>query len=174
MRTRRRVELVEGVESSLVLVRPLAEKKGLRIRVESPAAPVEMSTDPQKLRPILINLLANAVKFSDSGDIVLILRIEGQDQGVRVVFEVTDAGRGMSSEVQAHIFDPFWQGETGARKTSGSSGLGLSVARQLARLLGGDVTVARSEPGQGSAVVLSSPTNYVTPAGPHPHTRSIL
>jgi signal transduction histidine kinase len=159
-----RVLLVDVVEASLVLVRPLADKKGLRIRVERPAAPIEMHTDPQKLRQILINLLANAVKFTESGDIVLIVRLDGQDTGVRVVFEVIDAGRGMSGEVQARIFDPFWQAETDAMKTTGSSGLGLSVARQLARLLGGDVTVARSEPGQGSTFVVSLPLNYLEPS----------
>jgi signal transduction histidine kinase len=158
--------LAEVVEASLVLVRPLAEQKGLRIRVEGPAAPIEMNTDPRKVRQILVNLLANAVKFSDTGDIVVILHVEGHDNAMRVVFEVTDAGRGMSSEVQAHVFDAFWQAETASTKTSGSSGLGLSVARQLARLLGGDVTVARSEPGHGSTFVVSLPMNYVAPARP--------
>jgi len=161
-----RIALLDVVEASLVLVRPLAEKKGLRIRVESPAEPIEMNTDPRKLSQILINLLANAVKFSDMGEIVLILRVEGQDKEMRVVFEVTDSGRGIPIEVQSHIFDPFWQADTASMKTSGSSGLGLSVARQLARLLNGDVTIARSEPGQGSTFVVSLPMNYVAPAEP--------
>lgn len=157
------IVLVDVVEASLMLVRPLAEKKGLSIRVESPAEPIEMNTDPRKLRQILINLLANAVKFTETGAITLILRIDGQDTGVKVLFEVTDPGLGMSAEVQAHIFDPFWQADTASMKTSGSSGLGLSVARQLARLLGGDVTVARSAPGEGSTFVVSLPMNYVNP-----------
>ena len=169
-----RVALVDVVEASLVLVRPLAEKKGLRIRVESPSEPIELNTDPRKLSQILINLLANAVKFSDIGDIVLIVRVEGQDREVRVVFELTDAGRGMSSEVQSHIFDPFWRADTASTTTSGSSGLGLSVARQLARLLGGDVTVARSEPGRGSTFVLSVPKNYAAPPRPHAGDSSLV
>ncbi len=158
------VALVDVVEASLVLVRPLAEQKGLRVRIESPAEPIEMHTDPRKLRQILINLLANAVKFTDEGEIVLILRVEGHDAEVRVVFEVTDPGRGMSPDVQAHAFDPFWKADM-TSKTSESSGLGLSVARQLARLLGGDVTVTRSAPGQGSTFVLSLPAKYVAPGG---------
>ncbi len=166
------IVLVDVVEASLVLVRPLAEKKGLRVRVEGPAVPIEMNTDPRKLRQILINLLANAVKFSEAGDIILVLRVEGRDTEVRVIFEVIDAGQGMSREVQAHIFDPFWQADTTSMKTSGSSGLGLSVARQLARLLGGDVTVSRSEPGHGSTFVVSLPRDYVEPShlehGPYP------
>jgi signal transduction histidine kinase len=161
------VMLMDVVEASLALVRPLAEKKGLQIRVESPAKPIEMNTDPRKLRQILINLVANAVKFTETGDIILVLEIDGHDTGMRVIFEVTDGGRGMSEEVQAHIFDPFWQADAESMKTSGSSGLGLSVARQLARLLGGDVTVVRSEPGRGSTFRVSLPMNYVEPARPH-------
>jgi signal transduction histidine kinase len=155
------VVLLDVVEASLVLVRPLAEKKGLSIRVESPAEPMEMNTDPQKLRQILINLLANAVKFTEAGDITILIQIEGRDTAMTVIFEVTDAGLGMSEEVQAHIFDPFWQADPDSMKTSGSGGLGLSVARKLARLLGGDVTVARSEPGNGSTFMVTLPMNYV-------------
>ena len=158
------IVLVDVVEASLVLVRPLAEKKGLRIRVESPTEPIQMKTDPRKLRQILINLLANAIKFTEAGDIILIVRVEGQDTEVRVVFELTDSGRGMSGEVQGRIFDAFWQADGESMKTSGSSGLGLSVARQLARLLGGEVIVARSEPGHGSTFVVSLPMSYVEPS----------
>jgi signal transduction histidine kinase len=159
------VAVVDIIEASLVLVRPLAEKKGLSVRIERPAEPIEMNTDPRKLRQILINLLANAVKFTDAGEIVLVLRVEGQVAAARVCFEVTDPGRGMTPEVQAHIFDPFWQADTTSMKTSGSSGLGLSVARQLARLLGGDVSVVRSAPGEGSTFLLSLPANYAGPTG---------
>ena len=141
--------LTDIVEASLVLVQPLATRKGLRIRVEGPAEPIEMRTDPRKLRQILINLLANAVKFTDAGDIVLVLRVGGIDAEVRVYLEVTDPGQGMSLTEQAHIFDAFWQADESSMKTSGSSGLGLSVARQLARLLGGDVDGGEERAGPG-------------------------
>jgi signal transduction histidine kinase len=159
-----RVALVDLVEASLVLVRPLAEKKGLRIRVESPAEPIEMNTDPRKVRQILINLLANAVKFTETGEITLIVRIDGQETEVKVYLEVTDTGRGISVEEQAHIFDAFWQADAASMKTSASGGLGLSVARQLARLLGGDVTVAKTARGQGSTFLVVLPATYVAPA----------
>src|SRR4030081_1983413 len=89
------VALVQVVEESLVLVRPLAERKGLRIRVEAPHDVVLLYTDPRKLRQVLVNLLANAVKYTATGDVVLLLRVEGRDAEVRIYFEVTDAGPGI-------------------------------------------------------------------------------
>jgi len=62
-----------------VLVRPIAEQKGLRVRVEGPAEPVELFTDPHKLRQVLVNLLANAVKFTVRGEVVVLLRVEGRE-----------------------------------------------------------------------------------------------
>lgn len=154
------VLLTEIVEQSLTLVRPTAERKGLRIRVEGPSQPATIHTDPRKLRQILVNLLANAEKFTDVGDVVLLFRVEGQDAAIRVDFEVTDSGRGISPENQKHIFDLFWQENPTTTHSSGGTGLGLAVARQLARLLGGDVTVARSAVGKGSTFLVSLPGHY--------------
>lgn len=157
------VVLADILEASLVLVRPLAAKKGLKIHVNGSSEPIAMSTDPRKLRQILINLIANAIKFTDNGDIIVQFRVDGVEAPLTVRIEVADSGLGMSPEVQARIFDPFWQADAAAMKTSGSGGLGLSVARQLARLLGGDVTVSRSAPGAGSTFVVFLPMNYVSP-----------
>jgi signal transduction histidine kinase len=152
--------LTDVLEQSLLLVRPLAELRGLHIRVDAPAEPVELYTDPHKLRQILVNLLANAVKFTDQGEVTVVVRVESHDAAVRLVLEVTDTGRGIAPEAQAHVFDPFWQADPASIHSGGSSGLGLSVARQLARLLGGDVVVARSAPGEGSTFVVSLPARY--------------
>jgi signal transduction histidine kinase len=149
------VELTDVVELSVLLVRPLAEEKGMRIRVEAPAEQVRLHTDPGKLRQILVNLLANAVKFSAQGDIVL--RIEVVDAGEHVVFEVSDSGTGIAAEYHERIFEPFWRSESTATRRQEGTGLGLSVARQLARLLGGDLRLAASVPGQGSTFVVSLP-----------------
>jgi signal transduction histidine kinase len=154
------VTLVDLVEQSLVLVRPLAILKGLRIKVEGPATPVELYTDPGKVRQILVNLLANAVKFSDRGDVVLLLRVEGTDAAVRVCFEVADAGLGIAPENHERIFDPFWQADPTVSHAAGSTGLGLSVARELARLLGGDLAVKTSALGRGSTFVVSLPAKF--------------
>lgn len=148
------------VEESVGLVAPLAALKGLRIQVERPEVPVELHTDLRKLRQILVNVLANAVKFTDTGDVVVLLRVEGHDASTRVFFDVTDSGRGIAAAEHERIFEPFWRGEPTARHSDGSTGLGLSVARQLARLLGGDLVLARSALGEGSTFVISLPARY--------------
>ncbi len=154
------VGLVDVVEQSLVLVRPIAERKGLRIRIEAPSEDVQLYTDPRKLRQILVNLLANAVKYTITGDITILLRVEGHDAEVRVFFEVTDSGPGIAAEDHEHIFELFWQRNPSLSHGVGSTGLGLSVARQLARLLGGDVVVGRSVIAEGSTFILSLPARY--------------
>lgn len=155
-----RVMLAEVVDETLILVRPMAEKKGVRIRVESSAAGVELRTDPRKLRQVLLNVIANAVKFTAAGDVVLVLRVEGCDADVRVYFEVTDTGQGIAAADHEHVFDAFWQKDHTTTRTSGGTGLGLSVARQLARLLGGDIVLSRSALGEGSTFIISLPAQY--------------
>jgi signal transduction histidine kinase len=148
------------VEEALVLVRPLAEKKGVGLRVEMPDTPIELHTDPLKLRQILVNLVANAVKYTDDGCVALILRITGQGAECRISFEVSDSGRGISIDDRQHIFESFWQVDQTLTRTSEGTGLGLAVARQLARLLGGDVVLLKSELGRGSTFIASLPCRY--------------
>jgi signal transduction histidine kinase len=161
-----RVVAAEVVEQALGLVMPLAQRKGLRVRVQIPDAPIELHTDPLKLRQILVNLLANAVKYADEGDVVLILRIEGVGAELRIYFEVTDSGRGIATEDQERIFESFWQVDQTLTRKAAGTGLGLAVARQLARLLGGDIVVAKSELGHGSTFIASLPPDYVPVATP--------
>ena len=156
-----RVFAGDVVDEALGVILPLAQKKGLRVRVEIPETPIELHTDPLKLRQILVNLLANAVKYTDQGDVVLILRIEGVGVELRIYFEVTDTGRGISAKDQQHIFESFWQADQTFTRTAAGTGLGLAVARQLARLLGGDVVIAKSELGRGSTFIASLPPHFV-------------
>jgi signal transduction histidine kinase len=160
-----RIRLMDVIHESLDLVRPLADQKGLQLRIEGQGETTELYTDPRKLRQILVNVLGNAIKYSISGDIRLDVRIEGVEPCnvepcVRVFFDVTDTGAGLSLADQAHVFDLYWQQDPTSTHTDGSSGLGLSVARQLARLLGGDVTIANSVLGMGSTFVVSLPARY--------------
>ncbi|HMI57171.1 MAG TPA: ATP-binding protein [Gemmatimonadaceae bacterium] len=155
-----KVLVSEVIEQSLVLVRPMADKKGLHIRVEGHAQPLELLTDVRKVRQILVNLLANAVKFTSAGDIVLIVHVDALEVVGKVSFEVADTGRGIAVENYDHIFDAFWQEDHTTAHNIGSTGLGLSVARQLARLLGGDVLLAHSKLTRGSTFVASLPITY--------------
>ena len=102
-------------------------------------------TDPGKVRQILVNLLTNAVKFTEQGSV----RLHAWSEGSEIGFDVSDTGIGIPPEMLPHIFDPFWQVDPKLTRLHGGAGLGLSVVRELARLLGGDVEV-QSAPGEGS------------------------
>ena len=165
------VLLTDLMRESVDLVRPLAEQKGLRLHVEGPTAPLELLTDPRKLRQVLVNVLGNAIKFTAAGDVTLDVRVDGlepcdEEPCVRVFFEVTDTGAGLSLADQAHVFDLYWQHDPASTHRDGSSGLGLSVARQLAWLLGGDIAIGVSVLGKGSTFVVALPARYVAGAPP--------
>ena len=145
------VRLRPLVEEAVVMVMPLADAKGVSLRVDVPDA--ELHTDGGKLRQIILNLLSNAVKFTDWGEVTLRAR-EIED---RIDFQVVDTGIGIARENQERIFEPFWQVEQSPTRRAGGTGLGLSVSRSLARLLGGDVAV-KSAVGEGSTFTLSLPT----------------
>ena len=155
-----RIVAAEVVEEAVDVVRPIAELKGVRIRVETQDPAITLDTDRLKLRQILVNLVTNAVKYTDIGNVLLIVRVEGLGAALKIYFEVTDTGRGIAAADQSHIFEAFWQADHPLRRQSDGTGLGLSVARQLARLLGGDVVIAHSEVGHGSTFIASLPSHY--------------
>jgi signal transduction histidine kinase len=140
-----RVDAGDVVRRAAEMIEPLAAEKSLALTVTAPPAPLVLHTDASKLRQILVNLLSNAVKFTERGEIALALRADG----THAVFEVRDTGVGIAPEHLERIFDPFWQVERQPTRKAGGTGLGLSVTRRLADLLGGDVTV-ESTPGAGS------------------------
>jgi len=140
------------LEQAAVIVRPLAEKKGLAFTLSGYDSRAIMRSDPQKVRQIIINLLANAVKFTAQGSVRLAARAYDE----RVAFEVADTGPGIAGEHLERVFDAFWQADQRITRKTGGTGLGLSVARQLARLLGGDVSV-RSTIGSGSTFIVDLP-----------------
>jgi PAS domain S-box-containing protein len=134
------------------LVEPLAQQKGLAFVRELDGTPERIRTDPRKLRQILLNLLGNAVKFTERGEVGLSARTDGGD----LVIQVRDTGIGIEPAYLEKIFEPFWQVDATRTRRAGGTGLGLGVVRQLARRLGGDVWV-RSEPGQGSRFTVRLP-----------------
>jgi signal transduction histidine kinase len=148
------LEAGEVVRDAIAFVEPLMQRKGLRCDLHAPAEPLRLHTDGAKLRQILTNLLANAVKFTERGGVQVEIAREGRGEWAR--FTVRDSGIGIPLEHMERIFDPFWQVEQSATRRAGGTGLGLSVVRQLAQLLGGEVTVA-SAPGEGSAFSLTLP-----------------
>jgi signal transduction histidine kinase len=145
------VALDELVAEVNAIVEPLAAAKGLRYGAPDLADGVVV-TDPRKLRQILINLLGNAVKFTATGEVAF--RIESADGYVR--FQVRDTGAGIAPEHLEGIFEPFRQVDDVRTRGAEGTGLGLSVSRRLARLLGGEVTV-ESAPGHGSTFTLHLP-----------------
>jgi signal transduction histidine kinase len=132
------------------MITPLAGVKGPAVRAEGDD--VRLYTDGGKVRQILLNLLTNAIKFTDSGEVV----IRSHSEAERVMVSVIDTGIGIAPENLERIFDPFWQVEQRSTRKVGGTGLGLSVSRTLARLVGGDIR-AESELGKGSTFILTLP-----------------
>ena len=141
------------------LMEPLALDKGVAFDCSVPSEFPRIRSDPRKIRQILINLVGNAIKFTAEGEV----RLELLEVGAQVIFRVADTGPGIPAEHLERIFDPFWQVEGGATRTAGGTGLGLTVARRLARLLGGDLT-AESQAGKGSIFHLALPVEAQTGA----------
>jgi signal transduction histidine kinase len=144
----RPVDLRELLDEVAGIIEPLAAKKGLEFVREAHGSGL-VETDPAKVRQILLNLLSNAVNFTDSGEVALRLELRGED----AVFKVSDTGVGIAEEHLERVFEPFWQVGQSDRREVGGTGMGLSVARRLARLLGGNLAV-RSDLGIGSTFEL--------------------
>jgi PAS domain S-box-containing protein len=142
--------VIEDVEHT---VRPLAAEKGIEIQVRAPRRRTFIDTDRDKLRQILINIVGNAVKFTDHGSVSV--TFERECEG-RVTFAVADTGRGIAPDEVPHVFDVFHQADHPGQAQPQGSGLGLAISRDLARLLGGDITVA-STLGTGSVFTLTLP-----------------
>ena len=134
------------------LVQPMAADKRLKFIVELLDEDQAIQTDSTKLRQMLVNLLSNGIKFTDKGEVTLGCAVRNGTLEVRIV----DTGVGIAAENIEDVFEPFWQAEQTATRKTGGTGLGLSVTRKLARLLGGDVTVA-SRMGSGTTFLLTLP-----------------
>ena len=130
----------------------LAEKNNNRLMVEIEEKLAPLVADPMRLKQILFNLLSNACKFTQDGEITLRVRkaVDGRN---RIEFSVSDTGVGMTAEQQAKLFQEFTQANSLTARRYGGTGLGLAISRKLARIMGGDVTVT-SELGKGSVFML--------------------
>jgi PAS domain S-box-containing protein len=144
------VSLRSILNEAVTMMAPLANVKGLTLRAEG--ADAQLFTDGGKVRQIILNLLSNAIKFTDRGEIL----IRSRSENGRVAVSIIDPGIGIAAENLERIFDPFWQVEQRSTRKVGGTGLGLSVSRRLARLVGGDITV-ESDLGRGSTFTLTIP-----------------
>ncbi|MGI9502376.1 MAG: ATP-binding protein [Geminicoccaceae bacterium] len=140
----------------LRLLRHQALEKGLDLRASyDPRLPRSLVGTERWLKQILINLIGNAIKFTNEGDIALHVRVEGaSDERIHIVFDVSDTGIGIAKEAQEQIFERFAQADSSTSRRYGGSGLGLSIARQLAEIMGGTLTV-ESDLGEGARFRLS-------------------
>jgi hypothetical protein len=148
------------------MIRPQAEAKGIRlVDLGAGTAGVPYVGDEDRVRQILTNLVSNAVKFTAAGGTVTIdcelvdhapPEVHAHGRGPWASVRVTDTGVGIAPDQQSRIFEAFHQINGGHTRTAGGTGLGLTISRRLARLMGGDLTV-KSEPGRGSAFTLWLP-----------------
>ena len=152
------IPLNSAMEAMRFLVNPLLEQCGTQFTIESCAPEVSVVADHQRLEQVLVNLVSNAAKFSGKGGRVAV-RCEVRDHLVAILVE--DNGPGIRPDKLEAIFEPFVQLSTGLTRTADGSGLGLPISRELARLMGGDVTVESVE-GEGSIFTVTLPLSPPT------------
>lgn len=151
-------ELVALVEDVTALLSPMASEKNLRIYNEFEVSfPAWFSGDSGRIRQCLINLVGNAVKFTDSGRVLVSVRA---DSLANIYIDVKDTGPGIPEEIRGRIFLAFEQAETGANRSTNGTGLGLAITRQLAELMGGEVILS-DEAGFGAVFTLKLPLSPV-------------
>ncbi len=166
-------DLRAAIDAAAMVVRPVARKKHLQLRTrQDPNLPTFVRGDVHRLRQVLMNLLGNAVKFTQHGSVMLRAQLApGEEEGdpFLVQFEVVDTGIGISSDQLSRLFQPFVQAETSTTRRFGGTGLGLTISRQLIELMGGTINVV-SSPGEGSrftfTVRLAPPSETPMDAAP--------
>lgn len=168
----RPVEIVEEVRE---LLQVTADEKGLGLTADLDGPiPDTIESDPVRIRQILINLVSNAIKFTERGSVRIVLRQAHNDQNLPCLhFDVIDTGIGLTAQQQKEIFNRFGQADNQGRSSGLGTGLGLVISKQFAQLLGGDIELD-SEPGKGSTFRLTIGTTYAghtamadAPAMPH-------
>ncbi len=150
---------VQIAREVIELMRVRAEGKGIDLDLvfEGPL-PERVQSDPTRLRQILVNLLGNAIKFTERGGVRLVVRLAGEDPRRPMLrFDVIDTGIGMNDDQMARLFRPFTQADTSTTRRFGGTGLGLTISKRLAKMLGGDITIS-SRLGQGSTFTLTIAT----------------
>ena len=146
------------VHDAVSVVQPMFDKSANTLVVRANGDLGSMHADGTKVREALINLLSNACKFTQVGEIALDVTRRGGDGGDWIAFRVTDTGIGMSAEQIARLFQPFTQADASTTRKYGGTGLGLAISRRFCQLMGGDITV-ESEVGRGSVFTIELPAH---------------
>jgi signal transduction histidine kinase len=146
------VDAIAIAREAISMLEPVAARKGLDFTANLPATHVTVVTDAVKLRQVMLNLLGNAIKFTDVGSI----EVGATASRDSITFVVSDTGCGIARSHHERIFEAFWQAESGVTRRVGGTGLGLTVCRQLVDLMGGRIDV-ESEQGAGSTFRVTLP-----------------
>lgn len=169
---KRPFDLGETLRDVVELMRVRAEDKKLSLKLETDSGlPHIIRSDPVRLRQILINLVGNAIKFTEHGEVRLrVSAVTSAPQWVDLQFDVIDTGIGMTEEQLSRLFQPFTQGDASTSRKYGGTGLGLAISKRLAELLGGTITVS-SVPGKGSVFTVKVAAEVV-PVAEESHSAS--
>ena len=178
-------DLAAALSDIAALMAPMAEEKGLRLITTLPDVPVPaLHGDVGKLRQILFNLVANAVRFTEQGEVRITVENLplAAEATIRLRFSVSDTGKGIAPDALERIFLAFQQEDSQTARTYGGTGLGLTISRRLAGLMGGTLSVSSQE-GQGTTFALDLPFGHATAAvaksepdrsSPSPHPLAVL
>ena len=148
------LQLLREVET---LLRPHATGKNISLQTKlQPRLPRTVISDPTRLKQILLNLIGNALKFTDRGGVKVAVDFQESEHGSMLVFKVSDTGIGMTAQQQENLFHPFRQADGSTTRRFGGTGLGLAICKRLAHMLGGELTVI-SQAGKGSTFTLGMP-----------------
>jgi PAS domain S-box-containing protein len=164
--------LRDALEDTIRVLAPRADQKGLELACHIQRdVPEALVGDPLRLRQVVINLVGNAIKFTELGEVVLQVELESRgDRQAHLRFSVTDTGIGVPSEKQAVIFEAFSQADSSTTRRYGGTGLGLAISAQLVELMGGRISV-ESRPGQGSTFHFSARFEVQQPGTEMPPAR---
>jgi signal transduction histidine kinase/DNA-binding response OmpR family regulator len=168
--------VADMVQDVVATIQPLMEKNANTLEVEYPVDCGTMRGDLTKIRQTLFNLLSNASKFTERGQVHLVIERLQKPAGERIIFSVTDTGIGMSKEQLSRLFQAFTQADASTTRKYGGTGLGLVISRKFCQMMGGDIAVT-SEPGKGTKFVVDLPTVVVEPntepTAPRPASPSV-
>lgn len=167
-------DLPKLVESVAMLMSGRAEEKNLGIKVEiDPEMPQLLKGDPTRLRQIFLNLVGNAIKFTDTGHVTLAVKLYDREaQKPRIYFAVSDTGIGISADAQKKLFTPYTQADSSISRNFGGTGLGLAICKRLVEAMGGIIQVA-SQPGRGTTFYFILSLDLGSSEAHHPHVSAV-